>query len=71
MRGYAANGFVIVKVVTEFGHIGIVLVFAVSQFALQQSFVPQPGSQVLYQHWVFRPALTEQIPHTVQYGLNR
>ena len=67
MAGHAANRFVIVKVVAELGHIGVVFVLALGQLALQQALVPQPGAQVLHQHRVFGPALGQQIAHTVQH----
>ena len=40
VRRHAANRLVVVKVVAELGHVGVVLVLAVGQFAFEQAFVP-------------------------------
>ena len=67
VRRHAANRLVVVKVVTELGHVGVVLVLAVGQLAFEEAFVPKPFAQGLHQGRVFGPALTEQIAYTVEH----
>jgi hypothetical protein len=65
---HAADGLVVVEVVAELGHVGVVLVLAVHQLAAQQAFGPQPFAQALHQRGVFGPALGQDVAHAVQHG---
>ena len=68
VAGHAANGLVVVVVVAKLGHLGVLLVLAGSQLALQQALLPQPFAQGLHQRRVFGPALAEDVAHAVQHG---
>ncbi len=65
---HAANGFVVIKVVAKLRHVGVVFVFACSDFATEQAFGPQPFAQVLNQCGVFGPTFAQQVAHTIQNG---
>ncbi len=67
MAGHAADGLVVVKVIAELGHVGVVFVLAVHQLGAKQALLPQPFAQVLYQHRVFRPAFAQDVAHAVQH----
>ena len=67
MRRHAAYWLVIGKIVAKLGYLGLVFVFALNAFALQQALVPQPGAQVLHHGRRLGPALAEQITHAVQH----
>ena len=71
VAGDAADGFVVVVVVAEFGDFGVVLVLAGGQLALQQPFGPQPFAQGLHQRGVFSPALGEDVAHAIEHGGHR
>ena len=70
MRGHAPNRLVVIEIVTELGHIGVVFILANHQFALKQPFGPQPFAQVLHQRRRFGPALAQQIAYPVQHRLH-
>ena len=70
MRRHAANRFVILKVVTKLGAIGVVFVCARRKFAAKQTFSPQPFAQALHQASVFGPAFAQQVAHAVEHSSN-
>ena len=49
VRRHTANRLVVFKVIAEFGHISVVLVFAGGQLAFEQALVPQPFAQGLHE----------------------
>ena len=70
VRGHAAHGLVVIKIVAKLGVVSMVFILAIDQFGRQQPFGPQPAAQPLHQGGVFRPAFAQNIAHTVQHGLD-
>ena len=62
---HAADGLVVVEIVAELGHFGVVLVLASHQLALEQAFMPHPFTQVLHQGGIFGPALAQDVAHAI------
>jgi hypothetical protein len=67
VRGHAADGLVVFKVVAKLGDLGVVLVLAVHLLAAQQALGPQPLAQGLHQHRVLGPALGEDVAHAIEH----
>ena len=67
VRGHTTDRLVVVKVIAELGHLGLVGVAALTQPALKDTFLPQPLAQFLQQGGLVSPAFTQNIAHPVQH----
>ena len=70
VRGHAAKGLVVVKVIAELGVVGMVFILAADQLGRKQPFAPEPLAQRLHQRRVFGPALAQNVAHAVQHRLH-
>ena len=68
VRWHGADGFVVIEVVAELGHVGLFSSLPSISFGLEQTFRPQPVAHLADQGGVFGPAFRQDVAHAVQHG---
>ena len=69
VRRHFAQGFFVIKIISELGHIRTVFILALGQAAVQTRLLPQPFAHQMDQACVLCPSLGQQIANTVQHRL--
>ena len=69
VRRNAANGLFVIKIITELGHFGLLLILACHQAGAQQAIGPKPFAQLLHQRRILSPALGQNVAHAIEHGL--